>query len=74
MNIFETNALAETLLDFIKEKTTAPIEGVEVLGITLLKLFNESAKGVTVETFAEDFKQSLIKVEHGKMPLKGTEQ
>ena len=74
MNIFETNALAETLLDFIKEKTTAPIEGVEVLGITLLKLFNESAKGVTIETFTEDFKQSLIKTEHGKMPLKGTAQ
>lgn len=61
MNVLEIDVIAEGLFKYLVEKTEHPLDGIAVIGITLLKVFDSSTDGtVTIAKFAEDFKKSLL--------------
>ena len=61
MNQLETHAAAEGLFTYLKDNYPSPLDGIAVLGLTLLMIFDTSTDGtITIARFAEDFKQSLL--------------
>lgn len=61
MTSLEMNALAEGIFRYLREKCPQPIDGIGVLGTTLLMLYDNANNGnTTLEQFAEDFKVSLV--------------
>ncbi len=61
MTDLELDSIAEGLFKYILEQTDSPLDGISILGITLLKVFHAGTDGTTpIESLAEDFKLSLI--------------
>lgn len=61
MNELEIDAMAEGLFKYLVEKTEHPLDGIAVIGVTLLKVFDASTDStITIDKFAEDFKKSLL--------------
>ena len=62
MTSLETNHHAERLLAYLMTASEAPLDGVAILGLTLLKIYDSSTNpsGYTLERFAEDFKKSML--------------
>ena len=60
MNDLEMNAIADDLFKYLIEKTESPIDGIAILGMALLMIFDNASKDVTLAKFADDFKASMI--------------
>ena len=61
MTNLELNAAAEGLFKYICEHTKSPLDDIAIIGLTLLKIYDHAFDGpMTIDTFANDFKQSLI--------------
>ena len=61
MNDLELNSIAEGVFAYLQSKSESPLDGIAILGMTLLRIFDEGTDGtVTMEKFAEDFKRSLL--------------
>lgn len=60
-NDLELNAIAEGVFQYIQSKTESPLDGIAILGFTLLTIFDSGTDGSnTLDRFAEDFRRSLI--------------
>lgn len=60
MNQLEMDAVAEGLFLHLQKQSDNPLDGIAILGMTLLKIFDNAAQHITIEKFAEDFKLSLL--------------
>lgn len=61
MTDLELDAIAEGLFKYLVEQTDGPLETVAVIGVLLCKVFKAGSDGTTtIETFAGDFKKSLV--------------
>ena len=61
MTNLELNAAAEGLFKYICEQTENSLDGIAIIGLTLLKIYDHGTDGtMTIDTFANDFRQSLI--------------
>lgn len=61
MTDLELDSLAEGLLKYMMEKTEGPLDGISLLAVCLLKLFDASVVNQwPIEEFAKDFSTSLI--------------
>lgn len=61
MNALELNAIAEGIFKYIQAQAEDLRDGVAIVGMVLLNVFNSAKReGTTIETFMEDFKLSAI--------------
>ena len=60
MNDLEMNAIASGLFKYLIEQSESPIDGIAILGIVLLMIFDNASKDVTLAKFANDFRDSMI--------------
>ena len=60
MNDLEMNAIASGLFKYLTEQTESPVDGIAILGIVLLMIFDNAAHNVTLTKFAKDFHDSMI--------------
>ena len=63
MNTLELNATADALLGLIKSSTEDPREGIAILGLALIKLYDDACGDQSVlpfARFASDFHASLL--------------
>lgn len=58
----EMNGLAHGIYMHVVKETESPVEGVGIIGIVLLRMFDDHNKTMTIEEFAEEFKQSMIEL------------
>lgn len=58
----EINAMADGVFKYLAEKTDSPLDGLAIVGILMLKLFDCKAEGspLTIEQFAKDFAEGLV--------------
>ena len=62
MTDLELNSIAEGILAYLLSKTESPLDGIAILGFTLLRVFDLGTdRTITINQFAEDFKQSMLK-------------
>ncbi len=60
MTDLELDALAEGIFKYIIENTESPIDGVAIIGMALLKIYTAAGASIPIQTFADDFRASLI--------------
>ena len=60
MNDLEMNAIASGLFKYLIEQSESPIDGIAILGIVLLMIFDNASHGETLAQFAKDFHDSMI--------------
>ena len=60
MSDLEMNAIAEGLFKYLVEQTENPIDGIAIIGMVLLMIFDNAPKNVTLAKFAKDFHDSMI--------------
>jgi len=61
MNDLELNSVAEGVFAYLQSKSESPLDGIAILGMTLLRIFDEGTDGTLgIERFAEAFKRSLL--------------
>ena len=73
MTDLELDAIAEGLFKYLQEQSENPLDGIAILGITLLKVYKSGTDGtIPIERFMEDFKLSGI-ASFRSASAKGTE-
>lgn len=61
MNILELDAHAEGLYKYLTENTERPLDGMAILGLALLKLYDRTSNVTMLfKTFAGDFHKSML--------------
>ena len=61
MTDLEANHHAERILSIIMEVSPSPLDGIAILGLTVLKCYDAGCKASgSINSFAEDFRKSLI--------------
>lgn len=61
LNILELDAHAEGLYKYLTENTEAPVDGIAILGLALLKLYDRTSNGtMPFKDFAGDFHKSML--------------
>lgn len=67
MNDLELNSVAEGVFEYIQSKTQSTLDGIAILGMALLRVFDCGTDGsITLDRFAEDFRRSLIESHKAK--------
>ena len=61
MNDLEMNATAEGIFKYVMEKTETPRDGIALVGIVLMMIFDNATgtEGMAFATFAKDFHEAL---------------
>lgn len=60
MNDLELDAIANGVFKYILEQTDHPLDGIAILGLVMLKIFENSARNMTIEEYAQNIKDSLV--------------
>lgn len=60
MNDLEMNAIADGVFKYLIEKTESPVDGIAILGMALLMIFDNASKDVTITKFAKDFHDGML--------------
>ena len=60
MNDLEMNAIAEGIFMHLTKETESPVDGIAIIGMVLLMIFDNASKDVTLAKFAKDFHDSMI--------------
>ena len=60
MNDLELDAIANGVFKYILEQTDHPLDGIAILGLVMLKIFENSARNMTIEEYAHNIKDSLV--------------
>ena len=60
MSDLEMNAIAEGIFTHLTKETESPVDGIAIIGMVLLMIFDNASKDVTLAKFAKDFHDSMI--------------
>lgn len=60
MTDLELDAISEGVFKYLQEQAQDPMDVIAILGITLIKTYKSGTGTITLERFAEDFKQCFI--------------
>ena len=60
MSDLEMNAIAEGIFTHLTKEPESPVDGIAIIGMVLLMIFDNASKDVTLAKFAKDFHDSMI--------------
>ena len=60
MSDLEMNAIAEGIFMHLTKETESPVDGIAIIGMVLLMIFDNASKDVTLAKFAKDFHDGML--------------